>query len=102
MQGIRKNPIYFVERYVRIGEMPLFLIFCRDRQGMQHYCVMLNSLKKLRQLVRMRRGFSDPMLYGNVLCIGRGGVINDAVRHMLKARYDFDLENCAAHEIRLF
>jgi hypothetical protein len=93
---------YFIERYVRCGEMPLFLIFCRDRGGWKRYCVMLCNIRNLRQMVRLRRGFENPKDYGRVLCTGEGSEPSEMIREMLKARYDFDLNNNSASEIRLF
>jgi len=63
---------------------------------------MLCSLKRLRELVRIRRGFSEPSRFGRVLCVGHGAMPRDTVCEMLKARYGFDLENHVGMETRLF
>jgi hypothetical protein len=93
---------YFLHRYVRCGEMPFFLIFCRDKRGMDSYCIMLSTLGKLRQMVRLRRGFPDPAKFGRILYDGKGSEPNEMIREMLKARYDFDFEKSHPNEVRFF
>lgn len=100
--SMNKN-LYFIERYARCGEMPLFLIFYRNRNGSQrHYCVMLCTLKNLRLLLRQRRGFTDPAQYGRIIYSHRGKELNDIVKYMLKARYDFDMDAFAPGESPAF
>lgn len=95
------DSLYVIERYVRCGAMPLFLIFCKDRRGLEHYCIMLCTQRKLRELTHLRRGFSNPALYGRVVCSGFGAEPAETVRDMLKARYDFDYALAAENAIRL-
>jgi hypothetical protein len=83
---------YFIERYVQCGEMPLFLIFYRDRRGAHSHCAMLCTYKNLRLLLRQRKGFSAPEQYGRVLYASHTEKPNDAFRYMLKERYGFDFE----------
>lgn len=102
MRKDNKQLAYFIERYVRLGEMPLFLIFCRDRRGLQHYCLLLRSVRKLRRLVHLRGGFTNPAQYGSVLSTSHSGAPNEQLREILKARYDFDLDASAMQEVRVF
>lgn len=87
-----KNSPYFVDRYIRCGEMPLFIIFCHNRRGIKRHCIMLCSFSSLRKLLRMRHGFMDPAKFGRVLYKGRGDEITDMMKGILKERFDFNVE----------
>lgn len=90
---------YFIESYVRCGEMPLFYLFCRDKKGRKQYCVMLCQFRQLRQLLRKRKGFNNPGEYGRVLFTGHGSEPADSIREMLKERYDFDLSSFPRNDL---
>lgn len=93
---------YIISNYVQCGEMPLFLIFYHDRRGNDGYCAMLCTHKKLRDLLRLKRGFSTPDNYGHVIYQGSGKEPNDVLKDMLKARYDVNFDNLLVNDIRLF
>ena len=95
----RKTP-YFIERYVQCGEMPLYILFCRDKRGYERYCVMLCSHRVLRQLLRLKKGFTDPAQYGRLLVGGHGAEPNNVVKEILKVRYDFSLEGAHIQDVR--
>ncbi len=88
-----KENLYHITRCVRCGEMPLYLIYYQDRRGRQSHCVMLCTLKKLRVLLRQKKGFSNPGQYGNIIYNGHTEQPNDTLSAMLKSRYDFDIED---------
>lgn len=90
-----------MQRYVRCGEVPLFLIYYQDRRGQGKHSVMLCSFRKLRQLLREKRGFTEPARYGRVLYTGRTNTPNEVIRSMLKERYDFDLDDYEASTPRI-
>jgi hypothetical protein len=82
---------YHLIRCVQLGEMPLYLIFYEDKRGRQSHCVMLCTLKKLRMLLRKKRGFTNPEQYGNIVYSGHAEKPSETLSAMLKARYDFDI-----------
>lgn len=84
--------LYFIERYIQCGEMPLFLIFYKDRHGNRGHCAMIVSYKNLRSLLRKRKGFSDPAQYGRILYTSHSDEPSDSLRFMLRERYGFDFE----------
>ena len=85
-----KNNIYHITRCVQCGEMPLYLIFFRDKRGRESHCVMLCTLKKLKMLLRKKRGFKNPEQYGNIIYNGHTGMPGEVLTALLKSRYDFD------------
>ena len=93
---------YFVDRYLRCGAMPLYLIFYKNRQGHRGHYVMLCTLKKLRKLLRQKRGFSSPEIYGRIIHKSFESEPSDILKYILKARYDFDLNQYANAESSMF
>jgi hypothetical protein len=82
--------------------MPLYLIFYHTRRNLFSHCVMICTFKNLKLLMKQRRGFSDPGLYGNILYTSHDDKPNDMLKSLLKARYDFNLENFESNEVRIF
>jgi hypothetical protein len=95
-----KSP-YFLSHYMRCGEMPLFLLFYSDKRGNGGHCMMLCTYRKLRLLLRQRKGFSNPEKYGHVIYTSRGKEPNDMLKEMLKSRYGFDLSQYEANIVPL-
>jgi hypothetical protein len=83
---------FYLTRYVRLGSLPMFLVFYHNRRGRFGHSVMLCNFKTLRTLIRdARKGFSDPADYGRVLYQSHANEPDDLLKDILKARYDFDL-----------
>jgi hypothetical protein len=101
-ERIMKKKLYFVDRYVRCGAVPLYLIFYRTRQGQRSHFVMLCTLKKLRVLLSERKGFTDPAAYGQVIFKSHDSEPSDLLKYIIKSRYDFDLDQVTGTENRLF
>lgn len=85
--------LYNIVKCIRLGEMPLYLLFYQDKYGRQTHSVMLCTLKNLRVLSRLRHGFESPEQYGHVLFSGHSDTPSEAMVALLKSRYDFDWEN---------
>lgn len=83
--------IYFIDRYMRCGELPLYLIFYRNQNGRKAHCVMLCTMKNLKLLLRQRKGFKNPNHFGNVVYNGYAEKPRDELQAMLKSRYYFEL-----------
>lgn len=71
--------------------MPLYLIFYQDVRGRPSHCVMLCTFKKLRLLLRQKRGFTNPEQYGNIIYNGNTETPSDTLSALLKSRYNFDI-----------
>ncbi|MFW0777017.1 MAG: hypothetical protein ACN2B6_04785 [Rickettsiales bacterium] len=82
--------------------MPLYLIFFRNQQGVVGHYVMLCSAKKLRKLLKLKHGFSDPKEYGRIVYKSYEKEPNDTLKYMLKSRYDCDPDLLKGSENRLF
>lgn len=97
-----KKNLYIIDRYLRCGAMPLYLIFYKSRQGIKGHYAMLCNLKTMRFLLRQKRGFSDPDQYGRIIYKSYDSEPGDALKYILKSRYDFDLEKLNGTESSLF
>lgn len=84
---------YHITGYVRCGEMPMYLIFYSDRRGYGEHSVMLCTHRRLRALLRQKKGFDSPADYGKVVYRGREGAPYPTMDILLKARYGFDLSH---------
>jgi hypothetical protein len=96
-----KNNLYFLERYVKCGAMPLYLVFYRDSRGRKGHCAMLCTVRKLRGLLQQRKGFASPESYGRIIYKGFDDEPSELLKQIIKARYDFDLDHAASMENRL-
>ena len=94
--------LYFIERYIRCGAMPLYLIFFRNQQGVVGHYVMLCTTKKLRDLLKEKKGFIEPKKYGRVIYKSFEKEPSDTLKYMLKSRYDCDPDLLNGDENRLF
>jgi len=97
-----KNNLYFIERYVRCGAVPLYLIFYRNRGGAKGHYAMLCTIRNLRKLLKEYKGFISPDSYGRVIYKGREAEPSEVIKYILKSRYDFDLEKLNGNESVLF
>ena len=97
-----KNNLYQLTRCVQCGEMPLYLIFYKDKRGRQSHCVMLCTFKKLRMLLRKKYGFSNPEQYGHIIYNGHAEKPAEMLSAMLKARYDFDMDRLESKTSDIF
>ncbi len=86
-----KKDLFYLDYYVRCGEMPLYLLFYRNKSGRPMHCAMLCTMKNLRQLLRKRKGFTDPKQYGQVVYQQYDEKPNEELVGMLKSRYYYDL-----------
>lgn len=82
---------YHISGYVRCGEMPLYLIFYHDQRGYGEHSVMLCTHRKLRTLLRQKKGFETPNIYGKIIYKGKESAPYPTMGMLLKARYGFDL-----------
>ncbi len=95
-----KKNLFYLTHYTRVGALPVFLVFYHNRRGRFGHSVMLCNFKSLRQIIRKsRKGFTDPADFGRILYQSRGNEPDDMLRDILKARYDFDL-NEAKKDLR--
>ena len=93
--------LYFIDRYIKCGVMPLYLVFYRNKHGHYAHCAILCTVKKLRALLRQRKGFKNPEQYGRVLYSGYTAEPSELLKQIIKVRYDFDLNHVEHMENRL-
>ena len=98
---ISKENLYFIEYYIRCGEVPLYLLSYSDRFGKKSQSVILCSFKNLDKLIRKHRRFKDPAKYGKVTYISHSQQPIHMLSAMLKERYDYDLPVSESGELIL-
>lgn len=90
--------LYFIDRYIKCGVMPLYLVFYRDNSGRTSHCAILCTVKKMRMLLRQRKGFESPQSYGKIIYKGFSREPSELLKQIIKVRYNFDLDQAGALE----
>ncbi len=83
--------LYLLNRCLRCGDWPIYVVFYQDRRGNARHSVLLCHFSDIRRLLRKRRGFEQVSDFGKVLYDNASVEPNELLRDILKARYDFDL-----------
>lgn len=88
-----KKNLYNIIRYIQYPDLPFFLVLYRARSRRHGYSIMTCNFKNFRKLLRQRRGFPDPDLYGRTICKIYSNDALDMLKALLKERFDITLES---------
>lgn len=94
-----EKKLYFMQRYLRCGEMPVFLVFYRTKARRRGHGIMLCNHRGLRRLQETQEeGFTDPSAYGRTLCRHTTNDGMEIVKAIVKLRYNFDMNTFSIPE----